>query len=91
MDQAGKAEGKLKVAEKAHAEVEKKLKETLAQLTEAKKAQRNAEDALNNFKNKRQSPLRLSRRWKTSWPKPWRSLNSCKISCRPRMLRKLRL
>ena len=42
--------GKLEAAEKAHAEVDKKLKETLTQLTEAKKAQRNAEAALNGFK-----------------------------------------
>lgn len=50
LDQARKAEGKLEAAEKAYAEVDKKLKETLSQLTEAEKAQRNVEAALNNFK-----------------------------------------
>ena len=38
LDLARKAKGKLKASEKAHAEVDKKLKETLAQLTEVEKA-----------------------------------------------------
>ena len=50
MDKARKAEGKLDTAEKAYAEVDKKFKETLAQLTKVENAKRNAEVALNNFK-----------------------------------------
>ena len=46
LDVARKAEKGLEVAEKAHAEVDKKLKETLAQLSEVEKDQRNAEMAL---------------------------------------------
>ena len=49
LDQARQAEAKLAVAEKAHTKVDKKLKETLAQLTEAEKAQRNAEATLNSY------------------------------------------
>ena len=43
------AEGKLTVAEKAYAEVDKKLKETLVQLIEAEKAQKNAEAAMSSY------------------------------------------
>ena len=49
LDLARQAEGKLAAAEKAHTKVDKKLKETLAQLTEAEKAQRNAEATLNSY------------------------------------------
>lgn len=38
LDLVRKAESKLEASEKAHAEVDKKLKETLAQLTEVEKA-----------------------------------------------------
>ena len=49
LDQARQTEGKLATAEKAHAKVDKKFKETLAQLTEAEKAQKNVAAALNNY------------------------------------------
>ena len=45
LDVARKAEKGLEAAEKAHAEADKKLKKTLAQLSEVEKAQRNAESA----------------------------------------------
>lgn len=38
LDQARQVEGKLTIAEKAHVEVDKKLKENLAQMTEVEKA-----------------------------------------------------
>ncbi|KAL0001772.1 hypothetical protein SO802_015553 [Lithocarpus litseifolius] len=49
LDQGRQTEGKPTAAEKAHAEVVKKLKKTLAQLTKAEKAQKNAEAALANY------------------------------------------
>ena len=49
LDQARQAKGKLTATEKAWAQVDKKLKETLAQLIEAEKAQKNVEAALNSF------------------------------------------
>ena len=68
LDQAQKAKGKLEATEKAHAKVDKKLNETLAQLTDEKKAQRNVEATLNSFEKQALESLRLKRRWKTSWP-----------------------
>ena len=44
-----KAENKLEAIEKAHMEADKKLKETLAQLAEVEKAQRNAKFALEGY------------------------------------------
>ena len=49
MDKAWKAEGKLDTTEKAHVEVNKKLKETFTKLAEVEKAQKNAKAALNSF------------------------------------------
>ena len=46
---ARKAEKGLEAAEKAHAKADKKLKETLAQLSEVEKAQRNAESAFKSY------------------------------------------
>lgn len=60
LDQARKAEGKLK--EKAHAGVDIKLKETLTQLTEVEKAQKNAEAALNSFEKQAAKALEAQRK-----------------------------
>lgn len=49
LDLARMAENKLEAAEKAHLEANKKLKETLAQLTEVEKAQRNAKSAFRDY------------------------------------------
>ena len=49
LDIAKEAKNKLEVAEKAHANKDKKLKETFIQLTEVKKAHRNAEFALKGY------------------------------------------
>ena len=49
LDVARNAEKGLEVAKKAHAEVDKKLKETFAQLSKVEKAQRNAESAFKSF------------------------------------------
>lgn len=49
LDLARMAENKLKASEKSHAKVDKKLKETFAQLIEVEKAYRNAESALKSF------------------------------------------
>lgn len=46
---AREAKNKLEVAEKAHTDADKKLKETLAQLTEVEKAHRNAESTLKGY------------------------------------------
>ena len=50
MDQAMQAKGKLTTVEKAHTEVDKRLKESLTNLTEAKRAKKNAKAALSNYK-----------------------------------------
>jgi len=49
LDMARKAKNKLEAAEKARTDADKKLKETLAQLTEMEKAYRNAESALKGY------------------------------------------
>ena len=41
--------GKLSAAKKAHAKVDKKLKESLAHLTEAERAKKNVEAALASY------------------------------------------
>lgn len=46
---ARKAEKVQKAIEKAHAEVDKKLKKTLAQLSEVEKAHRNAKSTLKGY------------------------------------------
>ena len=50
LDQARQAKGKLKAVEKAHAEVDKGQKESLTNLTEAKRDKKNAKAALSNYK-----------------------------------------
>ena len=64
LNQARQAEGKLASAKKVHAEVDKKLKETLAQLIEVKKAQKNTEAALNNFEKQATESLEAQRKAK---------------------------
>ena len=49
LGQAHKAKGKLKAAEKAHAETEKRLKDTLLHLAEVEKSRKNVESALAGF------------------------------------------
>ena len=49
LDMARDAKNKQEGAEKAYLDADKKLKETLAQLVEAKKAHRNAESALKGY------------------------------------------
>ena len=49
LGQAHKAKGKLKAAEKAHAETEKRLKDTLLHLAEVKKSRKNSKSALVGF------------------------------------------
>ena len=49
LDLARKVENKLEAAKNAHTEADKRLKETLAQLTEVEKAQKNAESVLKSF------------------------------------------
>ena len=49
MDQARQAKGKLTAVEKAHTEVDKKLKESLTHLIEAEWAKKNVEAALTNY------------------------------------------
>ena len=46
---AREAKNKLEVAEKAYTDADKKLKETLAQLTEVEKAHRNVESAFKGY------------------------------------------
>ena len=50
LDLVRKAKSKLEASEKAHIKVDKKLKETLAQLTEVEKDQKNVESALKSYK-----------------------------------------
>ena len=62
MDKAWKAEGKLDTTEKAHVEVNKKLKETLTKLAEVEKAQKNAKVALNSFERQAIESLEAQRK-----------------------------
>ena len=48
-DLVRKAENKLETTERAYVEANKKLKETLVQLSEVEKAQRNAKSALKGY------------------------------------------
>ena len=57
LDLVRKAENKLEAAEKAHMEMDKKLKETLAQLTEVEKAQRNTESTLKGYEKQATNAL----------------------------------
>ena len=49
LGQAYKAKGKLKAAEKAHTETEKRLKDTLLHLAEVEKSRNNAKSTLARF------------------------------------------
>ena len=62
LDQARQVEGKLIATKKARAEVDKKFKETLSQLTEVEKAQKNVEVALNNFEKQAAESLKAQRK-----------------------------
>ena len=62
LDQARQAKGKLTTTEKAWAKVEKKLKDTLAQLTKAEKTQKNVEAALNSFEKQAAESLEAQRK-----------------------------
>ena len=68
LGQAREAEGKLEIVERAHAKADKKLKETLSQLTEVGSFERTLKLPWSGTKNKLQSPMRHKRRLKTSWP-----------------------
>ena len=54
----------LDATEKAHTEVDKKLKETLAQLTKVEKAQKNAEATLNSFEKQAIESLKAQKKAK---------------------------
>ena len=62
LDKAQKAEGKLDIAEKAHIEVDKKLKGTFAKLTKVENAQKNAEAAFNSFERQATTSLEAQRK-----------------------------
>ena len=62
LDLARKAENKLEVAEKAHPDVDKKLKETLAQLTEVEKAHKNVEFAFKGYEKQVANALEAQRK-----------------------------
>ena len=64
LDVVRKAEKGLEVAKKAHAEVDKKLKETLAQLSEVKKAQRNTESAFKSYERQPADILEVQKKAK---------------------------
>ena len=64
LDVARKAEKGLEVAKKAHVKVDKKLKETFAQLSEVEKAQRNAESAFKSFKRQAADILKVQKKAK---------------------------
>lgn len=49
LDVARDAKNKLEATEKAHTDVDKKLKETFTQLAEVEKAHRNAESAFKGY------------------------------------------
>ena len=49
LETAKDAKAKQDVAERAHSDINKKLKETIAQLIEVKKARRNAESTLKGY------------------------------------------
>ena len=49
LGQVREAEGKLETTERAHAEGDKKLKETISQLVEVEKSRKNSEAALANY------------------------------------------
>ena len=50
LEMARDAKAKQEAAQRAHSDADKKLKETIAQLTEVEKARRNTESALKGYK-----------------------------------------
>ena len=62
LNMARKAKNKLEAAKKAHAGMEKKLKETLAQLTKVEKAHRNVESALKGYKKQAAKALEAQKK-----------------------------
>ena len=64
LDMARKAEKGQKAVEKVWAKVEKKLKETLAQLSEVEKAQQNAESTLKGYERQASIALEAQRKAK---------------------------
>ena len=62
LDLVRKAENKLEAVEKAHVDADKKLKQTLAQLTEVKNAHRNAESALKGYEKQVADALEAQRK-----------------------------
>ena len=62
------AKTKLEATERAHADADKKLKETLAQLAKVGKAHRNAKSALKAMRNRRLMPWKRKGRPKIKWP-----------------------
>ena len=61
-DLARKAKNKLEDAKRAHAEVDKKLKENLVQLSKVEKVQRNAESALKSYEKQATNALKAQKR-----------------------------
>ena len=66
LGQAREAEGKLEIVERAHAEVDKKLKETLSQLAGVEKFWKNAEAALASYKKQAVESLEAQKRAENS-------------------------
>lgn len=66
LGQAREAEGKLEIVEGAHAEVDKKLKETLSQLAGVEKFWKNTEAALASYKKQAAESLEAQKRAENS-------------------------
>ena len=64
LDMAREAKNKLEVAEKAHTDADKKLKETLAQLTEVEKAHRNAKSTFKGYEKQAIEALEAQKKTK---------------------------
>ena len=64
LDQARQAKGKLKAVEKVPAEVDKRLKESLTNLTEAERAKKNAKATLTNYEKQTAECLEAQRKAK---------------------------
>ena len=62
LDLAREAKNRLEAADKAHSNADKKLKETLAQLTEVEKTHRNAEFALKGYEKQAADALKAQKK-----------------------------
>ena len=62
------AKTKLEATERADVDMDKKLKETFAQLAEVEKAHRNAKSTLRAMRNRRLMPWKPRGRPKIKWP-----------------------